>query len=117
MILCDLWIVKVDIPVHPATKWFVLRMTTATETVVLPRSTSITRLIIALPIFERNATSNAIWSVLGDLDGWCALLVNLVTGFDAAYCVTERTGRTGTYGTNNLVHPCTTWGNKRLLTD
>src|SRR5579884_3864778 len=116
MTLCNYWIVKVDIPVHPATKWFVLGVAAATKAVVLPRNTNIAHLIIPLSIFERDAASNAIWPIFGNLNTRWTLLVNLFTGLNAAYSITESTRRAGAYGTNNLVHPCTTWGNKRLLT-
>src|SRR2546425_2612214 len=113
----NLWVVEVDIPVHPATEGFVLRVTTATEAVVFPRGTGIARLIVALPVHERDATANPIGSVLGDLNSRWAHLVHPVADFDTRERIAQRARWAGAYRAHDLVHPGAIGRHEPILTD
>ena len=74
---------------------------------MLQRGALIARLIVALPVLERDATRDPIRAVPGDLDRGWVFLVALIAGFPAVDRVAERAGGAGSHGANDLLHPCT----------
>gem|GEM_PF-4214618 len=106
---------EVDIPMHPAAERLVLRLTAATQAIVLPRGALSVLLILALLIFEWDPTGNPVRPVFGDRDRRLADLVDLVAALDAAYCIAERTGGTVSHGSDDLFHPGPIWIDKGFL--
>src|SRR5579871_4396786 len=81
---------EVDVPVHSTTEWFVLRLTTAAESIVFQRGALSALFIVPLRIFERDAACNTIRPVSGNRNGRFTYLVYLVATLDAIYGIAQR---------------------------
>jgi len=101
--------------VHSAAEWFVLRVTAATQAIVLPRRALSALLILALHIFEWDSTGNPVRSIFGDHDRRLAHLIDLIATLDASSGIAQRAGGAVSHRGENLLHPGTVWINKGFL--
>jgi hypothetical protein len=83
-------VMELDRPVHPAAERLVLGVPTAADAVVLERRAGVVGHRVALRVQQRNPSDDPVRAVLGDLDGGCALLVDLDANLALVDCQAER---------------------------
>src|SRR5215467_6928214 len=108
-------LMEFDIPMHATAERLVLRLTAATEGIVLSRGSLRTLFILALLIFERDATGNAVRPIFGDGDRRFAHLVDLLATLNAINRIAQRTGWTVLHGGDDLLPVRPVWIYPRIL--